>query len=91
VLLGIRPDRSSWRIEPRRVRARRVYEKSSTPLTGFAVDLSVRFSDGGNSAFLEDHNSSRPKDVMRFGTMDDLCTFLTEEIKRNHADQFGQA
>lgn len=88
--MAIRRDRSSWSIEPRHVRARHTYERGSACLNGFAVDLSVRFSDDGGSAFLEDHNSTGTADVMRFGTLDELFAFLTSEITRNHATHFGQ-
>jgi len=73
--MSIRPDRSTWRIEPRLV------AKQGQPLRRFAFDITIRFSDG---IFLEDHNCH--EGVMRFGTPDEFCDFLTEQITRNESE-----
>jgi hypothetical protein len=69
----IRADRSTWGIEPRFTR-----KSSSQPLTGFALDISMRFSDG---VFLTDHNS---EGTMHFDSVEELCEFLTAQITRNY-------
>jgi hypothetical protein len=74
VTMGIRPDRSTWRIEPR------VVAMQGQLLKRFAFDITIRFSDG---IFLEDHNCD--DGVMHFDTPDELRTFLVEQIRLNES------
>jgi hypothetical protein len=72
----IRPDRPSWDLAPRFKDKR-----TGKPLTRFALDLSIRFSDG---VWVTDFNSN--KGLLRFGNAEELCEFLTEKIKRHDVE-----
>jgi len=75
-MTSIPADRSTWAVAPRYVS-----KKGPKPLKGFALDVTMRFSTG---VFLQDHNGEA---TMHFDTVEALCEFLTEQIKRNYAER----
>lgn len=79
-MTGIPADRTTYRLE-RRYR----HKRASKPLSAFALDITLRFNKYG-TPFLEDHNGGGP---MPFNTLDEVVTFVSDEIRRNYADYFA--
>lgn len=73
--------------EPYRIERRTKKKKGSHgPLSGFALDITIR-ANGEGAYFLEDHNSDR--NAMPQGKRDELEGFLLQELARNHIEHFG--
>lgn len=79
-MTGIRADRTTYALEPRYL-----HKKGGKPLTGFALDITIRFNKDGHP-FVQDHNHNGP---MPFNTVEELQEFVATEIARNHADHFA--
>ena len=69
-----------------RLRRRLRHKKGGQPLTGFAMDIVVRFDEEG-AASVQDLNSDR--NTMRFTSVEDLVGWLGPEIKRVHGEHFA--
>lgn len=80
-MTSIRTDRDGYRLR-RRMRQK----KGGKPLSGFAMDIVVRFDDEG-AASVQDLNDDR--NTMRFRSVDDLVAWLGPEIKRAHDEHFA--
>jgi hypothetical protein len=76
-------DHEEGSLKPRFVR-----KKSTKPLKGFAVDLSLRFNSEG-VPFLEDLNSK--SNVRPFTNVTDLLVTLGSEIRELHEKRFPGA
>lgn len=79
-MTAIRADRTTYTIE-----RRTQHKKGQKPLTGFAVDITVRFNKDGHP-FLQDHNSDGP---MPFNYVEELTEFITTQIERNYREHFS--
>jgi hypothetical protein len=74
--------------EDNHLKPRFVRKKSTKPLKGFALDLSLRFNSEG-VPFLEDLNSNQ--NVRPFTNVTDLLVTLGAEIKELHKKRFPGA
>jgi hypothetical protein len=72
--------------EPYRIERRTTKKRGSGPLSGYALDISIRANDG-QAYFLDDHNSERP--AMPHNNLAELLKTLVPEIERNHGEHFG--
>lgn len=79
-MTGIPADRTKYAIE-----RRYKHKKGGKALTGFALDITIRFNTDGKP-FLQDHNGNGP---MPFNTLDQLNGFIADEVDRNHGEHFG--
>ncbi len=84
--MSIRPDRPHYDIRRREDRS-----NDGKPLKGFAIDLTLRISDGGNTIFLQDHNARETNQVMPFSSSAELIAFLDAELGRNWDEHYGKA
>jgi len=80
-MTSILTDRDGYRLR-RRLRHR----KGGKQLSGFAMDIVLRF-DAEGAASLQDLNGDR--NAMRFTSVDDLLGWLGPEIRRVHEEHFA--
>ncbi|HXW59821.1 MAG TPA: hypothetical protein VEJ23_10135 [Solirubrobacteraceae bacterium] len=66
---------------------RYVNKRSNKQLSGFAVDLTVRFNKGG-AAFLQDHNGLEDPSTYPHNNLDELKDTLDKELTRLYEDHF---
>jgi hypothetical protein len=80
--MAIRADRTTYELAPR-------YEnkRNGKPLSGFALDLTIRFNHEG-AAFLQDHNLAG---VMPFNELSELLELVEGEVTRLYASHFDTA
>jgi hypothetical protein len=72
--------------EPYRVERRTKHKRTGEPLSGYAIDITIRVN-GEEAYFLQDHNTDR--NVMPHNNRDELIDTLTAELERNHAEHFS--
>lgn len=77
----IRVDHTQYSLARRHER-----KKGGKALKGFALDVTIRFNTDG-TPFVQDHNSSHG--TMPFNTVEELRTFISDEIERNFDEHFG--
>lgn len=61
-------------------------KKGKDPLSGYAMDITIRVNAGG-AYFLQDHNADR--NVMPFNNREEFEEILIEAIRSNHREHFG--
>lgn len=71
---------------PYRIERRTKHKRGGKPLSGYAVDITIRVNSG-EAYFLEDHNSTR--NVMPHNNREELVDTILDELKRNHVEHFG--
>lgn len=71
---------------PYRVERRTTNRRTGKPLSGYAVDVTIRVN-GGEAYFLDDNNSRR--DAMPHNNRQELVDTLLAELERNHVEHFG--
>lgn len=71
---------------PYRIERRTQNKRGGKPLSGYAVDITIRVNDG-EAYFLQDHNGVR--NVMPHSNRQDLVDTLVDELERNHIEHFG--
>lgn len=74
--------------QPYGLERRLVNKRSGKPLSGYALDLTVRVN-GDGAYFLDDHNSDRA--AMPHNDRSELIDTLITELERHHAEHFGAA
>jgi hypothetical protein len=74
--------------EPYRIERRTRHKRGGKPLSGYAVDITIR-ANAGEAYFLEDHNSER--NVMPHNNREELVRTILHELERNHTEHFGHA
>jgi hypothetical protein len=72
---------------PYRIERRTTNKRSGAPLSGYAVDITIRVN-GDAAYFLQDHNSDRA--AMPHNDRDELIATLLAELERNHLEHFGR-
>jgi hypothetical protein len=73
---------------PYKIERRMTNKRTGAPLSGYAVDITVRVN-GDGAYFLQDQNSERS--AMPHNDREELVATLLGELERNHAEHFGQA
>ena len=73
---------------PYALQPRYVNKRSGKPLTGFALDITIRFNTDG-TPFLQDLNSD--SNVIPHTNVDDLMKTLNDEIRHNYTKRYGKA
>lgn len=71
---------------PYRIERRTTNKRTGKPLSGYAVDITIRVN-GGEAYFLDDDNSPRP--AMPHNNRQELVQILLSELERNHIEHFG--
>lgn len=71
---------------PYRIERRTTKKGSSDPLSGYALDITIRVNSQ-EACFLQDHNSSA--NVMPHNNRDELLETLVRELARNYREHFG--
>jgi len=66
--------------------SRTTHKKTGTPLSGYALDITIRANKDG-AYFLDDHNN--PGNVMPHNNVWEMLTTLVDAIGRNHVGKFG--
>jgi hypothetical protein len=67
-------------------RRRLTHKTTGKPLSGFAVDWTIRFAKDG-SGYLDDHNW--PDNPLVFNNLEELRGFVNEELDRHYAEHFN--
>ncbi len=80
--MAIRAHRTKYNLTPRYK-----HKRGGKPLSGFALDLTIRFNSEG-TAFLQDHNLAGPN-VMPFTNLDELQSVLHRELEHHHEAHFA--
>jgi hypothetical protein len=70
---------------PYRIVRRTLNKSNGKPLSGYAVDITIR-ANGKGAYFLEDHNSDA--NVMPHNDLAELLGTLVPELVRNHQEHF---
>jgi hypothetical protein len=70
---------------PYRIERRTKHKRGDKPLSGYAVDITIRVNHQG-AYFLDDQNSERL--AMPHNNRDELIETLTAELERNHREHF---
>jgi hypothetical protein len=66
---------------------RATHKKTGSPLSGYALDITIRANHTG-AYFLDDHNN--PGNVMPHNNVFELMETLVGTIGRNHEARFGK-
>jgi hypothetical protein len=69
------------------VERRTSHKGTGKPLSGYAIDVTIRVNADG-AYFLQDHNSAR--NVMPHNNREELVQTLLDELERNHTEHLGQ-
>src|SRR5581483_2536699 len=72
--------------EPYGLVARKTNKTNGKPLSGYALDLTIRVN-GQGAYFLQDHNGDR---VMPHNNREELSETLFKELQRHHVEHFGK-
>jgi len=80
----IRPNREQYDIRRREMRKK----TDGKALKGFAMDLTLRVSNGGSTFFLQDLNSKKKNQVMPFESREEIVTFFAAELERNWNEHY---
>ena len=62
-------------------------KRSNKQLSGYAVDLTIRFNKGG-AAFLQDHNGLKDPSTYPHNNLDELKDTLDKELTRLYEEHF---
>ena len=73
---------------PYRIERRMTNKRTGRPISGYAVDITIRVNDG-EAYFLDDNNSARL--AMPHNNRQELVDTLLTELERNHIEHFGHA
>lgn len=73
---------------PYRIERRTTHKRTGKPLSGYALDISIRVNEG-EAYFLDDNNGARP--AMPHNNRQELVDTLLAELERHHVEHFGQA
>lgn len=74
--------------EPYKIERRTTHKSNGTPLSGYAMDITIRANAQG-AYFLQDHNGHR--NTMPHNDLSELFVTLMSEIVRNDREHFKQA
>lgn len=70
---------------PYRIERRTKHKQSGKPLSGYAVDITIRVN-GQEAYFLDDHNN--PRGPMPHNNRAELVQTIVAELERNHVEHF---
>ena len=73
---------------PYRIERRTTKKRGSGPLSGYALDITIRVNDG-EAYFLDDHNDPRP--AMPHNNRQEFVETFLAELERNHFEHFGHS